>query len=251
MKKIQLRGSFNGRISASQAEDAGSIPVPRLLLLELILCLPFLLNLSGCANMKVQKEIVTIPAKIQEGKGIYHRVNEGETIWRIAQTYDVSVEDIVRINNIPDMVKIEKDQLIFIPGAQMVKNVYVADEHHKEEFVWPIKGKVIHYFHQRLGRAVNQGIDIQTQPGETVKAARSGKVVFADSLPGYGRTLILDHQDGFFTIYAQNSQLLVHLDDVVAQNQSLAYIGQSGDLSFLHFQIRKNSKEYNPLYYLP
>ena len=84
-----------------------------------------------------------------------------------------------------------------------------------------------------------------------VKAARTGRVVFADYLSGYGYTVILDHLDGLYSVYARNSKLLVKLGELVLRNRNIAQIGRSGNLAYLHFQIRKKSIEDNPLYYLP
>jgi len=84
-----------------------------------------------------------------------------------------------------------------------------------------------------------------------VSAAREGRVVFADYLNGYGNTVILDHSDDFFSVYAQNSVLLVKLDDVVSKGTPLAQAGKNAGSAFLHFEVRKNSVATNPLYYLP
>ena len=112
--------------------------------------------------------------------------------------------------------------------------------------MWPVKGKVIRYFTN------NNGIDIQTQPGEHVKATREGRVVFADYLNGYGQTIILDHSDGFHSVYAKNAELLVKLGDRVKKNAEISQVGIStNSSSYLHFEIRKNLNADNPLYYLP
>ncbi|MCA9408016.1 MAG: M23 family metallopeptidase, partial [Candidatus Omnitrophica bacterium] len=91
----------------------------------------------------------------------------------------------------------------------------------------------------------------KAKAGEFVKASRSGTVVFADYLTGYGNTLILDHQDDFYTVYSKNSKLLVRLGDVVKRNDPISEVDKNENLAFLHFQIRKNAKEENPLFYLP
>jgi murein DD-endopeptidase MepM/ murein hydrolase activator NlpD len=61
----------------------------------------------------------------------------------------------------------------------------------------------------------------------------------------------LDHSDGFHSVYANNSKLLVALGELVLKNGTLAHVGHSRNLAYLHFQIRKKSVEDNPLYYLP
>ena len=227
---------------------AGSIPVPRFMLfLFLMISLYFI---SGCASTGK-------PPSSQIGgavmpQGIYHKVRQGETIWRIAKMYNVPVEDIVQINKIPNAARIEKNQLVLIPGAKGVKEI--VDDKSKSkanEFDWPLKGKIISYFGTYSDSRVNNGVDIQSDVGEKVLASRDGKVVFADYLNGYGDTIILDHLDDFFTVYSENSMLLVKVNDTVSKGTPIAQVGKNGDLAFLHFEIRKNAVATNPLYYLP
>ena len=215
-----------------------------------IMCCSLLLT-TGCMTLETQEENADkdIPAISREGA--YHKVKTGETLWRIAKTYNVSTKDIAKANNIPKTAKIEKNQLIFIPGAIAAQEIVLDVDKAQNEFIWPIKGKVIKYFHERLGDQVSKGIDIRAQEGDMVKAARMGRVVFADYLSGYGYTVILDHLDGLHSVYAMNSKLLVALDDLVLRNKNIAQVGRSNNVTYLHFEIRKKSIEDNPLYYLP
>jgi len=206
---------------------------------------------AGCVSLRTQEEIEVAKPSIPIRQGIYHKVKKGETLWRISKAYDVSVSNIARANNIPKAAKIEKDQLVFIPGARKVRDIVLDDDHSQSDFIWPIKGKVIRYFHERYGNVVNKGIGIKARVGDEVKAARTGRVVFADYLSGYGYTVILDHSDGFHSVYANNSKLFVKLGELVLKNTSLARVGHNRNLAYLHFQIRKKSIEDNPLYYLP
>ena len=210
-----------------------------------------LVLIAGCVSLETQEEISVREFVRPERKGIYHKVKEGETLWRIAKTYHVPIKDIIRTNNIPKVAKIEKNQLVFIPGANAVLDISLDVDKAQNEFIWPVKGKVIRYFHNRQDGRVNKGIDIRAHEGDMVKAARTGRVVFADYLSGYGYTVILDHLDGLYSVYARNSKLLVKLGELVLRNRNIAQIGRSGNLAYLHFQIRKKSIEDNPLYYLP
>jgi murein DD-endopeptidase MepM/ murein hydrolase activator NlpD len=186
-------------------------------------------------------------------EGVYHKVQKGQTLWRIAKEYGVSVEELISSNNIPNVAAIEVDQLIYIPGAkQEIKElpVYTEDQN-KDEFAWPLKGKVIAYFNDPKGDAVNRGIDIETQEGEMVKAVREGKVVLASYMNGYGQTVMVDHGDNFISVYAQNAKLLVELGSRVNKGDAIAQVGRSGKRAFLHFELRKGVHATNPLYYLP
>lgn len=216
-----------------------------------------LLLLQGCVSMETVPEHalnVNVGEKTVETpkqNGVYHKVSKKETIWKIAKTYDVTISEIVESNNIPDMAKIEVDQLVFIPGAVKVRDVVPGNEGKKEDFAWPIKGKIIGYFNQRNNQILSRGIDIKASRGDIVKASRSGKVVFADYLPGQSFMVIIDHQDGYYTVYSKNAKLLVKYGDHVNKSDSIAHVGEQDQLAYLHFQIRKNNKADNPLYYLP
>jgi len=208
-----------------------------------------LMGITGCATVG-EEEAAESMARPQTG--VYHKVNKGETVWRIAKTYQVDLGDIIAANQIPDVANIEQGQLLFIPGAQQVREA-VADEEdrNKDEFNWPIQGRVIHYFGERKSGYFYKGIGIQAQEGQTVHAARQGKVLFADYLAGYAYTVMLDHQDGYVSVYGMNSKLLVNLGSTVSKGDSLAQIGNGGDQTFSYFEIRKNTIAQNPLYYLP
>lgn len=208
--------------------------------------------LTGCATTpRPEKPSASTNYPEPERQGVYHKVKKGQTLWRIARAYGVSINDVISANSIPNVAQVEESQLIFIPGAYAVKDIPMATSEDQNDFMWPLKGKVTSYFHDRRGNWVNKGIDIQTQEGEMVKAARSGEVVFADYFTGHGRTIVIDHTDGYYSVYAQNAKLLVRLNDKVTRGQPIALVGRNGEDVFLSFQIRKKSIEQNPLYFLP
>ena len=232
---------------------AGSIPVPRLKLplFKMISRCSILLFISfaaGCASVEAPSIKPSVPASA----GIYHKVKKGETIFRIAKMYGVSVDEIVSANKIPNAAQIEKNQLVFIPRANSVVEIPPVTEATKTgEFEWPVKGRVVSFFGEQKDGWVNNGIDIQADIGEKVSAAREGKIVFADHLNGYGQTVIIDHTDGLMSVYAQNAVLLAKVDEMVVKGAPIAQVGKSKKAPSLHFEIRKNSVATNPLYYLP
>ncbi len=123
----------------------------------------------------------------------------------------------------------------------------------KGNFVWPVKGKVISIFGMRRSGRINKGIDIQAEDGAEVFAARSGTVSFVhESLPGFGKTIIVDHGDQFATVYAYVGEILVHQGQTVNQRQVIARVGRTGPIRVpaLHFEIRRSQRPQNPFYYL-
>ena len=211
-----------------------------------------LFMLSGCATVRtIDDYSIQESRDIDEKEGVYHVVKPGETLWRIAKTYGVSLERIVDANRLKAHAEIEEGQKIFIPGAQSVKQVFLDEEQNKNDFIWPLEGEVICHFHEPRCGEINQGLDIRAEPGEMIRAARTGRVVFADYLPGYGATVILDHEDELYTIYSQNAEVKVKPGDLVLKNTEIAQMGGQESLAYLHFEIRRKAVEENPLFYLP
>ena len=218
--------------------------------LRLASCVLFF-SLAGCATVRTVDYSMSGSSPRTEKTGVSHEVQHGETLWRIAKTYGIPIEDIIQANHLTLTAAIEEHQKIFIPGATTVKQIFLDEEQNKNDFIWPLEGDVMRYFRQPYQGQVNQGIDIRAEPGEMVRAARTGRVVFADHLPGYGATVILDHEDGFYTVYSQNAEVKVHTGDLVIKNAEIAQIGGKDTLAYLHFEIRHHALEDNPLYYLP
>jgi len=208
--------------------------------------------ISGCVSQ--QAAVLTIP-RTQDVCGVYHKVKPQETLWKISKIYDVSLDEIVRVNRIPDAGKIEKGQLIFIPGANQTLDTDKVDTNFAKtsSFIWPVKGKIASYFSERVSGRLNKGIDIQTNAGEEVYASREGKISFCGDLRGYGKTIIIEHKNNFSTVYANIADPAVKVDNLVSQRTLIAKTasGQKQSLSFLHFEIRKGYIPQNPLFYLP
>lgn len=118
-------------------------------------------------------------------------------------------------------------------------------------WVWPTRGRLLRSF-QSGGRG-KKGIDIGGHEGQPVKAAASGKVVYAGSgLVGYGRLIIIKHNENLLSAYGHNSKLLVSEGEQVRAGQQIAEMGSSGtDRTGLYFEIRKDGKPVNPLQFLP
>ncbi|MDP8209986.1 MAG: peptidoglycan DD-metalloendopeptidase family protein [Candidatus Stygibacter australis] len=140
------------------------------------------------------------------------------------------------------------------------KTSYKPDYSYKftyERLIWPVEGKIIRGYgdYQAEGKRLtlhNDGIDISVDIGTEVKCVDKGVVVFAGRNGGSGRVVIVDHQNGYYSIYSHNDHLLVTLGDTVEKGTILAESGQSGlvDEPCLHFEIRRDARAANPLEYL-
>ena len=119
------------------------------------------------------------------------------------------------------------------------------------KWVWPLRGKVLQKFSSK-GDAFH-GIDVASSLGKSVKAASSGIIVYAGSgIQGYGKLVVVKHNNTFLSAYAYNSRILVVEGATVNAGQIIAEVGKGPQLDpRLHFEIRKDGKPVNPLRYLP
>ena len=209
------------------------------------------LGIAGCATTPYLKSPIT---KHPLGMvGTYHRVEKGQTLWRVSKIYGVDLEELARVNRITDTAVIEAGQQIFIPNrskAQLQAIKYNASD----DFIWPLRGKIIGTFGITINNMLNKGINIKPSGSLDVLAARSGKVVFTDeNFAGYGKTIIIEHSDGLFTVYCRNAEIFVKAADIVQKGMSIARAGVSGrDRNvYLHFEVRRGQVAQNPLFYLP
>lgn len=118
-------------------------------------------------------------------------------------------------------------------------------------WMWPTDGNVIAQFDD--SDALKKGIDIAGALGQPVRAAAKGRVVYSGSgLIGYGKLIILKHNDTLLSAYAHNKELLVAEGDIVDAGRQIAEMGSSGEnVVMLHFEIRRDGQPVDPLAYLP
>lgn len=212
----------------------------------------YLLFLSGCATKSLH--IAPVPPGPSVGlPGIYHKVVKGETLWRISKRYGVDLEELTRINRITDNTSIEVGEKIFIPDKLRDK-IMVSRYIDSDDFIWPLKGRVINSFGQTANNMINKGIKISPYGAgaQDILASRSGRVVFlGKDFAGLDRAVIIDHNDGFFTVYGLGSDVLVKPGDNVKRGAIIGRVTGSGKDVCLHFEIRKGHLPQNPYYYLP
>jgi len=117
------------------------------------------------------------------------------------------------------------------------------------QFSWPAHGKVIAGFSEPN----NKGLDIAGKLGDPVYAAAPGRVMYTGTgIRGYGKLIVIKHEDGFNSVYAHNRAILVKEGQTVARGQRIAELGDTdADSPQLHFEIRKSGKPVDPARYLP
>lgn len=207
--------------------------------------------LAGCAGAPTYTRPMA-PAMAKVSPGVHHRVEAGQTLWRISKIYDVDINDILRANNISEEATIEIGQMILIPNRLKQQNVPVRLS--GDDFIWPLKGRVIARFGASYRNIINKGLNIQGSPSADILAARAGRVVFyAADFGNFGKTVIIDHGDGLRSVYARASDVFVRPGDNVQRGSVVGRVGSSArdKNNYLHFEIRKGALPENPLFYLP
>ncbi len=121
----------------------------------------------------------------------------------------------------------------------------------KGRLEWPVDGKLKTRFGSKRGTGKQkwQGIEIAASAGDQVRAVASGRIAFADWLRGFGLLIIVDHGDGYMTLYGRNQSLFQEVGDWVTAGDVIASIGNSGGVeqSALYFEVRHKGRPQNPL----
>jgi murein hydrolase activator len=127
----------------------------------------------------------------------------------------------------------------------------------KGQLAWPIAGRLVSTYgkvkHPTFNTyTFNKGIGISASPGSDFRVIEAGQVLYADRLKGYGTLLIVDHGDGYYSLYAHASELSVQVGNRVARHQVVGKTGEGGSLNgpALYFEIRHQGKPENPLEWL-
>lgn len=130
-------------------------------------------------------------------------------------------------------------------------------EKNKGKVLWPASGKVISGFgtvrHPKYQtKTLNNGIDISVAVGDHIFTVYDGDVIYADKFLGYGNVIMIDHGNGYYTLYSHLSSIDVVINQPVLMGEVIGKGGDTGSLSgpMLHFEIRKDGKPLNPVNYL-
>jgi len=193
-------------------------------------------------------------------EGVLHLIKEGQTLTDIAITYAVPKETIAAANGISVNQTIFAGERLLVPtsGATYWENAVALSNGVPSRFIWPLSGEVVSGFgwrdHPVLGeRHHHDGIDIDVPEGTSVHASAGGTVFFYGEQPGYGNVLILEHPDGFFTMYGHLLDAFVESGRYVEAGQVVAQSGNTGISSgpHLHFEVRNGQFPIDPIRYLP
>ena len=236
-----------------------------LLLMSLTACSWNTVNSSKPQTRQPSPRVVTPvkPPRQQTGKiPSTHTVRSGEGFYTIARKYGLNFKKLAAWNNMStnDVIFTGMKIKLYPPknsgsntssGSSSSSSTSNSTSASSLKLQWPIRGRIINKFNANDNTI--KGIDIAGQIGQRVKAAASGKVVYAGSgLVGLGNVIVIKHDETYLTAYGYNEKLLLSEGDVVAQGQDVAIIGIGlNNQRMLHFEVRKNGKPVNPIGYLP
>ena len=197
--------------------------------------------------------------------GVVHKVQRGETIYSIAKKYDVTAQQIINwpFNSYAndETFELASGQILVVPDGVMPAETlwgpasFVAKKTPNAgavsalgQFIWPTSGTITQryvWYHR--------GIDIANGIGTNVLAADSGRVIWAAWDPsGYGNKIMIDHGNGFITLYGHLSAFAVTAGQTVNRGDLIGKMGSTGRSSgpHTHFEIRQGGNLLNPLDYL-
>ena len=135
------------------------------------------------------------------------------------------------------------------PGPDAKPAETVAASGDDVPWIWPANGKIVGTFSE----GGIKGVDIAGKAGDPVIAAGDGKIVYSGTgLRGYGKLVIIKHNNTYLSAYAHNQAILVKEGQTVSKGQKIAEMGNSdADQVMLHFEVRRQGKPVDPLKYLP
>lgn len=194
--------------------------------------------------------------------GVVHKVKSGDTVYSIAKKYGVDAQNIV---NFPFNTFVDDETFalaigsnIIVPDGVMPEEQPVAPTRYLQpvtlaaggtgQFIWPTVGVITQYpvwYHM--------AVDIANSSAPVVTAADNGVVVLRECLNwGYGCHIIIDHGNGYQTLYGHMQAFYVNLGDHVSTGQKIGQMGSTGRSTgtHLHFEVRKGGVLMNPLNYL-
>ena len=206
--------------------------------------------------LRLGQELVVLPVN-----GVYHTVEAGDTVETIAKRYKALAANILNFetNELdPQNPQLAVGQKLVVPNGvkpAVVRRIQiysgpvpVSASTGTGRFGWPAAGTITQGF-----KPFHKAVDIGAYPGAPIKAADSGYVVVAGwSTVGYGNYVVIDHGNGFQTLYAHLIRYYVAAGDSIAKGTIIGQMGNTGNSTgpHLHFEIRQGGIQRNPFGYL-
>lgn len=211
------------------------------------------------ASVDTQNQTFVLQMDEEELKDKYKKEEEKKLILQ-QEMYEFNI--IKRIEDSQTTIEVALEEMDkIIKELDNIQSEFLVTENPyrvgKYNFMWPVKtSRLSSAFGHRIHPITKQssthtGIDMPSPVGTPIYAADSGKITFSGWKGGYGNTVIIEHKNGYQTLYAHNSKLVVKEGQYVERGQYIAKMGSTGQStgSHLHFEIKRGGKAINPLYF--
>ncbi|TGL55116.1 LysM peptidoglycan-binding domain-containing protein [Leptospira kemamanensis] len=206
--------------------------------------LPKYINVSPVVSNTVVHESGIVVKK--------YTVQKKDNLSKIARSFSIDVAKLKKANSLTsDQLKI--GQVLEVPVQ--VKNASSSRVVLKKIFILPVpQSRVTSRFGRRVdpfnkyNRVYHSGLDLAAKVGAPVLSAADGEVVFTGRNGGYGNSVTIQHKNGYKTVYAHCSQILVEVGETVKMGRVVALVGRTGTATgaHLHFEVFRNGKIMNP-----
>ena len=232
-------------------------------------------SLSG-TNILRNPDRLTVGTEIRipNQDGLSVKAAAKQTIAMLAKKYNISEKAIRSANGLSPKASLKAGQEVFLPGASQVVSVYRVSsggggtskkapavarvvKGEAGKFSWPLTGRITSPFGWRIHpikrtRKFHTGIDIAAPRHTPVRATRSGQVIFAGWMSGYGRSVVIRHDGRFTSLYSHCQTLRVSKGQTVQRGTIIATVGSSGRATgpHCHFEIRQGERPTSPMSYL-
>lgn len=179
-----------------------------------------------------------------------HVVEEGDTGFGIAIEYGVPFSEIATANDIDQDAVLKVGQKLIIPAVvDIARPARAAAPTPDPKFLRPTKGEVMLGWKRRPDGNGHEGIDFAAKVGDRVQAAAAGKVIYAGDEPQrFGRLVVIDHGNDWYSAYGHLSRVTVKRGEDVRAGERIGLAGDTGkaERPELHFEIRKDRKPVDP-----
>jgi len=185
-----------------------------------------------------------------------HKVARGDTLWGIGQAYGVSVNSIAAANPGVKANSLRVGDIIKVPLSGSSSSMRSSAG---PKYIWPVSGgRLTSEYGWRTDpftgqKAFHGGVDLGLPEGTPIYASGDGVVIEAGLKGGFGRAVVIQHDDGLVTLYAHASKVLVTVGTRVKQGQLIARVGSTGRATgpHLHFEVRKGEATIDPMSLIP
>jgi len=190
--------------------------------------------------------------RIPNVDGVPYTVRSGDSLATIAEKFSVPLNTILDVNDLQSET-ITSGEVLFIPGGRISE--YDYKKAMGTLFVYPVRGTLTSPFGYRSDpftgvRVMHYGIDIAGPVGTAVTTTRAGEIINIGDRPlGYGKYVVVRHENGFQSLYGHLSRIVVRRGQYVQQGQKIGEMGNTGRSTgpHLHFALYRNNVPVNPL----